>query len=121
MKTKLFFTVFTFLFASNFSFASFPVNNNHINDSNIPTSKERVEELVRNTDITSDFNSNPTNIVVDKKQVFKILSWSFSGASILCSFLSLVSVDVVFSQIFLIYGIIFLIPATVFAILSKVL
>ena len=120
MKTKLFFTVFTFLFASNFSFASFPVNNNHINDSNIPTSKERVEELVRNSEITSDFNSDPTNIVADKQQVFKILSWSFSGASIICSLLSLSTDDEVVGGMLLIYGIIFLIPAIVFAILSKV-
>ena len=105
MKTRLFFTVFTFLFASNFIFASFPVNNNYVNEFNIRTLKEKVEVLVENSEITTNFNSTPTNIV-DHKRTFQILSLSFSGASIICTLSGL-----------LILGILLLIPAIVFIIL----
>jgi len=108
MKTKNLITVFTFLFVSNLSFASFPVN-----QSDIPTSKEKTEVLIENSEITSDFNSEPTNIIVDKTRLFKILSMSFSGVSIVFSILSIAT------EIygFLILGILFLIPAIVFMIL----
>jgi len=118
MITRLFFTAFAFFFASNFSFASFPVNNNYISEYNITSSKEITKELVREYEITSDFNDAPTNIAVNTPHNYKILSLSFGGASIMCSLLSMVlTTHTIAGSVLLMLGILSLIPAIIFWIL----
>lgn len=117
MKRNILFLIFTFLFASNFSFAAFPINNNHINDANTLTSKETTEELVHNSKIIFDSNSIPTNVVEDKSRVYQILSLSFSAISILFSVLSMSTDDLDLSLGFLVIGLVLLIPAIIFAVL----
>ena len=105
MRKRIFFTLFTFIFVSNFSFAAFPLKNNHVTEFNISTSKEKVE-IIENGDNDDRLMGMATS---SKSTIFKILSLSFSGASIICTLSGALGL-----------GILFLIPAIVFVILAMV-